>query len=97
MMKQEHAHIVEKSLPLTNTKKLNAAQRLVQIDFTQDCLNFAKVKAIRYLGRQDVYNMEVKDHHNFSVNGGLIVHNSIDSVRYSLENEMNYNRIEFLT
>ena len=35
----------------------------------------AKVKAISFLGKQDVYNMEVKTHHNFSVNGGLIVHN----------------------
>lgn len=29
-----------------------------------------------------VYNMEVDDHHNFSVNGGIIVHNCMDSVRY---------------
>ncbi|GAA0115724.1 hypothetical protein UT300016_14510 [Clostridium senegalense] len=26
--------------------------------------------------------MEVKDHHNFSVNGGLIVHNCMDAMRY---------------
>jgi hypothetical protein len=32
--------------------------------------------------------MEVKDHHNFSVNGGLIVHNSIDAARYGLEDDM---------
>jgi len=32
--------------------------------------------------------MHVKDHHNFSVNGGLIVHNSIDDVRYALEADM---------
>jgi len=35
----------------------------------------ARVKSIRYIGEQPVYNMEVKDHHNFSVAGGLIVHN----------------------
>lgn len=35
----------------------------------------ARVKSIRYIGEQPVYNMEVEDHHNFSVNGGLIVHN----------------------
>jgi hypothetical protein len=35
-----------------------------------------KVKAIRHLGKHDTYNMEVKDHQNFAVNGGLIVHNS---------------------
>lgn len=26
--------------------------------------------------------MEVKDNHNFVVNGGLIVHNCMDSTRY---------------
>jgi hypothetical protein len=36
----------------------------------------AKIKSIKYIGEEPVYNMEVKDHHNFSVNGGLIVHNS---------------------
>ena len=40
----------------------------------------AKVKTIRYIGEQDVYNMEVESHHNFSVNGGLIIHNC----RYAL-------------
>ena len=32
--------------------------------------------------------MEVKDHHNFAVEGGFIVHNCIDSVRYALNNDM---------
>jgi hypothetical protein len=44
----------------------------------------AKIKSITYLGKEDVYNMEVDDHHNFSVNGGLIVHNCFDSVGYGL-------------
>lgn len=26
--------------------------------------------------------MEVKSHHNFSVNGGFIVHNCMDAIRY---------------
>lgn len=26
--------------------------------------------------------MEVEHHHNFSVNGGLIVHNCMDAIRY---------------
>ena len=34
-----------------------------------------KIKSVKHIGVQDVYNMEVYDHHNFSVNGGLIVHN----------------------
>lgn len=45
----------------------------------------SKIKSIKYIGKQDVYNMEVKEHHNFSVSGGLIVHNSIDALRYSVE------------
>ena len=36
----------------------------------------SKVKRVKYLGKQDTFNMEVKSHHNFSINGGLIVHNS---------------------
>jgi hypothetical protein len=31
---------------------------------------------------EDVYNMEVIGTHNFSVNGGLIVHNCMDDIRY---------------
>lgn len=41
-----------------------------------------KINNIKYVGKKDVYNMEVKDHHNFSVNGGLIVHNCMDMIRY---------------
>lgn len=97
MTKPEPAPIAGNLSQLINIERQNAVQNLVPINLTQDYLNFAKVKAVRYLGKQDVYNMEVKDHHNFSVNGGLVVHNSIDAIRYSLENEMNYNRIDFLT
>ena len=43
---------------------------------------YAKVKSIKYVGEQDVYNMEVEGHHNFSVNGGLIIHNCCDAARY---------------
>lgn len=42
----------------------------------------AKVKKIKYIGKEDVYNMEVESHHNFAVNGGLIVHNCLDADRY---------------
>ena len=38
-------------------------------------VNIGIVKSIKPIGYADVYNMEVEDHHNFSVNGGLIVHN----------------------
>ena len=35
----------------------------------------ARVKSIRVIGKEDVYNMEVENTHNYSINGGLIVHN----------------------
>lgn len=38
---------------------------------------------------QPVYNMEVEHHHNFAVQGGMIVHNCIDSTRYALERMIN--------
>lgn len=40
------------------------------------------IKSIKYIGKEDVYNMEVKRHHNFSVCGGVIVHNCLDALRY---------------
>ena len=43
----------------------------------------ATVKSVKKIGFAPVYNMEVKDYHNFSVNGGLIVHNCMDAARYA--------------
>lgn len=40
------------------------------------------VESIEFDGIEDVYNMEVADNHNFAVNGGLIVHNCMDNIRY---------------
>lgn len=41
-----------------------------------------RVKGIRPAGRADVFNMEVADTHDFAVNGGVIVHNCYDELRY---------------
>ena len=41
-----------------------------------------KITDYKSLGNYDVYNMEVDDNHNFAINGGLIVHNCVDSARY---------------
>ena len=41
-----------------------------------------KVVGIELDGVEDVYNMEVLGTHNFAVNGGLIVHNCMDAMRY---------------
>jgi len=76
-----------KDLQQTNTQKQDVAQKHARIGCPQGSHSYAKIKSIKYIGKQDVYNMEVKDHHNFSVNGGLIVHNSIDGTRYALEND----------
>ena len=40
-----------------------------------------KVKNVRYVGKADVYNMEVDDTHDFVIQGGVITHNC-DSIRY---------------
>lgn len=44
-----------------------------------------KVQSIKSLGQQDVYNMEVEEYENYSVDGGMIIHNCIDALRYSVE------------
>jgi len=35
----------------------------------------AKVKTVRYAGKADTYDLTVGGYHNFSICGGLIVHN----------------------
>lgn len=74
-MKQEHAKCAEKSLPQTNILHKSAALENAPVFFVG-------IKEIRPCGKQPVYNMEVDEHHNFSVNGGIIVHNCMDAVRY---------------
>lgn len=53
----------------TNTKKQNA-------------VHLVGVAKIEIEPNEDVYNMEVMGTHNFAVNGGVIVHNCMDEVRY---------------
>ena len=67
-MKQENALNVAKNTLATNTP-------------TGKCVKIAHVKKIKYVGKEDTYNMEVKDTHNFIANG-IIVHNSVDATRY---------------
>lgn len=49
---------------------------------TQSGVRFVGIKSIELDGYEPVYNMEVDVNHNFSVNGGLIVHNCMDDIRY---------------
>ena len=48
-------------------------------------LKIMKIKSIKYVGKQDVFNMEVEKYHNFSIEGGLIVHNCMDAFRYFIK------------
>ena len=69
MMLQKSVVAAEVNILRTNIKKQNTVQ-------------LVKIKSIRKIGKADVYNMEVKNHHNFSVCGGFIVHNCMDALRY---------------
>lgn len=40
-----------------------------------------KIKTIEVIENQDVYNMFVDKYNNFSINGGIVVHNC-DALRY---------------
>ena len=75
MMKQENANGAEMSLQQTNTQKQEPVAEVAEI-------SSVGIKAIRKIGKADVYNMEVEDNHNFAIEGGLIVHNCMDSMRY---------------
>ena len=69
----------------TNTAKQDA----VRAEAPQSWAGrFVRVKYIRRTEPEPVYNMEVEQYHNFAVNGGLIVHNCIDSARYALNTEI---------
>ena len=77
--------------PILTTNGYKRADELTTDDMILEVLNTvplnagvkcARVKNIQFDGYEDVYNMEVADNHNFAVNGGIIVHNCMDSTRY---------------
>lgn len=45
---------------------------------------YVPIESVEYIGKADVYNMEVLNHHNFTVDGGFLVHNCMDADRYFL-------------
>ena len=61
----------------TNIKKQNAA-------------HFVGVAKIEIEPNENVYNMEVIGTHNFAVNGGVIVHNCMDEIRYFCNTVMKF-------
>lgn len=74
-MKKEIAQYAEKSFLQENTQKTRHVPESAK-------LSFVGIKEIKPRGKQSVYNMEVEKYHNFSVNGGVIVHNCMDDIRY---------------
>ena len=82
-MKQESVKFVDDISLLTNTKEQEHVQ-----EFVGKNLDKVRIKSVEYVGKEDVYNMEVRDHHNYSVAGGFIIHNCIDATRYAFEDDM---------
>ena len=78
-------HIEEnQELIILKENVLNVEQHLKSINTTKDkSVIVANVKQIKKLGKEDTYNMEVEEYHNFIANG-IVVHNSIDAQRYLL-------------
>ena len=83
MMRQESVKFVDDISLLTNTQKQEHVQ-----GFVGQSLSKVRIKSVEYAGKEDVYNMEVRDHHNYSVAGGFIIHNCIDSTRYAFAEDM---------
>ena len=83
MMRQESVMFVDDISLLTNTQKQERVQ-----GFAGRNLGKVRVKSVEYVGKEDVYNMEVKNHHNYSVAGGFIIHNCIDGTRYAFSEDM---------
>lgn len=71
MMKKENVLFVAK-----NTSAANILE--------QQNVMTAHPIGIKKVGKDDVYNLEVIKTHNFIANG-IVVHNSIDATRYSLD------------
>lgn len=66
-------------------KNLKSDDKIVKITPFREIVqqNHVSIVGIKYIGKADVYNMEVKNHHNFSVCGGFIIHNCCDALRYA--------------
>lgn len=60
--------------------KINIQKRRHAQDSAEQ--SYVSIAEIKYIGKADVYNMEVRNHHNYSVCGGFIIHNCADALRY---------------
>lgn len=79
----------QKGLTMLKQNVLFAARNLLKTDIQKKKRvqknaeqNYLSIVEIKYIGKADVYNMEVKNHHNYSVCGGFIIHNCMDAIRY---------------
>ena len=88
MMLNEYAPYAGNRLLRTNIQGHKSAPEVAPTDGAR----FVSITAIRRLPPEPVYNMEVERHHNFAVNGGLIVHNCLDAIRYAIES-LSANRV----
>ena len=71
IMKKENVCCVSKPSYATSTAK-------------KQSVIIAHPTGIKKIGKEDVYNLEVKETHNFVANG-IVVHNSIDATRYCID------------
>ena len=89
MMKQESVEFVDDISLLTNIQEREHVQ-----EFVGQNLGKVRIKSVEYVGKEDVYNMEVRDHHNYSIAGGFIIHNCIDATRYAFSEDMSTNKLQ---
>lgn len=75
IMSKRNVLSVARNLSKINIQKRKRAQENVE-------QNYLSIVEIKYIGKADVYNMEVRNHHNYSVCGGFIIHNCMDAIRY---------------
>ena len=88
MTKPEFANAAKSHTKLIDIENKSVARSRVPTDSGQCVSRYAKIKSITHVGVEDVYNMEVEKYQNFSVSGGLVVHNCLDALRYAYEDEM---------
>ena len=74
MLKQNVLSVVRNLSKINTPKKKHVQENAEQ--------NYLSIVEIKYIGKEDVYNMEVRNHHNYSVCGGFIIHNCMDAIRY---------------
>lgn len=82
-MKQENALCAGRNSLATNIQRKSTAEH-------HAFLHYVGISSIRKLGSEPVYNMEVDEYHNFSVNDGIIVHNCMDDIRYMAQTVLRY-------